>query len=228
MKSKLVVLSGGLDSTILTYKLVSEYSKENVIALSFDYNQRHSIELEKSKITCKKLNIRQEIIDISFISKLISNTTSLVKDSNIETPNIEEVLGNPQPVTYVPFRNLIFQSISLSFAESNNCDSIYLGLQEHDLYSYWDTTEEFIDSINNISILNRMNYIKIETPFIRMSKYDEILIGEKLNVPFEDTWTCYNPIYTNNNILACGKCPSCSERIMNFNKAGIEDKLKYV
>jgi 7-cyano-7-deazaguanine synthase len=82
--------------------------------------------------------------------------------------------------------------------------------------------------MNNVTLLNRMNHIKIETPFIRMSKYDELLIGQELKVPYEDTWTCYNPINNNNEILACGKCPSCSERLMNFDKLGIKDSLKYV
>lgn len=222
------ILSGGLDSTILTYKLVEEYGKDNVIALSYFYNQKHSIELEKAKITCKKLQITHEILDISFLSGFLKNSSSLVKNSNLEVPTIEEVIGHPQPITYVPFRNLLFQSLSLAFAESIGVKKVFIGLQEHDLYSYWDTTEEFIKKVNSICELNRMNLISIETPFIRMSKYDEILLGKELNVNFEDTWTCYNPIEKNSEIFACGICPSCSERLMNFQKAGLEDRLKYV
>lgn len=225
------VLSGGLDSTILTYKLVNEYGKENVLALTYQYGQKHSIEVEKSKITCSKLEIPHHILDISFLGDVIKNVSALSNSGIVKTPTIQEVLGHPQPPTYVPFRNLILSSIALSVAESNNCEKVYLGLQNTDLYSYWDTSFEFVEALNNISLLNRQHDIKICTPFVNLTKKEEIKMGLELHVPFEDTWTCYNPVKVIENdtesYAGCSTCPSCSERIMNFLKAGVKDPIKY-
>jgi len=218
------VLSGGLDSTIVTYLLVKKYGAENVVALSFNYGQRHTVELEKAAITCSKLGIPHKLLDISFLGKVVENVSALSSSGNVEMPTIEDVLGEPQPVTYVPYRNMILFSIGLSFAESNNAQYVFNGLQAHDEYSYWDTTSEFTSRMNLVSELNRKNEVKVISPFVEFSKKDEILIGEELNVPYFDTWTCYRGEEGHG---ACGKCPSCSERIMNFAKAGIKDPLSY-
>ena len=224
---KISVLSGGLDSTVLTYKLVDEHGKDNVIALSFNYGQRHSIELEKAIITCKKLDIKHEIIDISFMSNIIKSVSALSDKKEVAMPDILDVIGDPQPPTYVPYRNMLLTTMAFTFAESNNADEVYLGIQEHDEYSYWDTTSQFVSNMNAVSELNRTNNIKIVAPFVSMSKKDEIVIGEKLNVPWEDTWTCYSGVDENGDETACGTCPSCSERVQNFLLADVEDKVKY-
>lgn len=219
------VLSGGLDSTIVTYTLVEKYGKDNVIALSFNYGQRQSIELYKAKTTCEKLGIGHHIIDISFLGTVVEKVSALSATGNVAMPTIEEVLGDPTPPTYVPYRNQILFSVALAFAESNNASFIFNGLQAHDEYSYWDTTQEFVKRMNGVSELNRKELIKIISPFVTFSKKDEIEVGTELNVPWMDTWTCYSGEQGEG---ACGKCPSCSERIMNFAKAGIVDPIKYM
>jgi 7-cyano-7-deazaguanine synthase len=224
---KISILSGGLDSTVLTYSLVHKYGSENVIALSFNYGQRHSLELNKAITTCKKLGIRHEIIDISFMSEIIKNVSSLSNKKEVEVPNILDVIGDPQPPTYVPYRNMLLTTMAFTFAESNDVDEVYLGIQQHDEYSYWDTTIKFVEKMNRVSSLNRTNSIKLVAPFVSMSKQDEIEIGEKLNVPWEDTWTCYTGLNKDGEEIACGTCPSCSERIQNFLLADVEDKVKY-
>ncbi len=223
--NKVVVLSGGLDSTILTYKIKSELkSDEKLFAITYNYDQRHSIEIEKAQITCEKLEIEHRLIDISFLSDIIAPVSALSNKKEVAMPTIKEVLGQPQPVTYVPFRNLILTSLALSFAEVVKSDEVYLGIQATDEYSYWDTTSLFADRLNLVTELNRMNKIKIVTPFVHMTKKEEIYLGQRLNVPFEDTWTCYTG---DEGHGACGVCPSCSERIMNFMKAGLKDPCKY-
>ena len=218
------VLSGGLDSTIVTYTLVEKYGKDNVIALSFNYGQRQSIELYKAKTTCEKLGIGHHIIDISFLGTVVEKVSALSATGNVAMPTIEEILGEPTPPTYVPYRNQILFSIALAFAESNNAKYIFNGLQAHDEYSYWDTTQEFVKRMNNVSELNRKELIEIVSPFVEFSKKDEIKVGMELNVPFVDTWTCYSG---ENGHGACGKCPSCSERIQNFAMAGFIDPCPY-
>jgi len=218
------ILSGGLDSTVLTYKLVDEYGSDNVSALTFNYGQRHNIEIENAIKTCEKLGIAHKIIDISFLGEIIAPVSALSSTTEVEMPTIEDVLGDPQPPTYVPYRNMILNAIGFSFAESVGAEKIFSGLQVHDEYSYWDTTWDFINNMNSVSQLNRFHKITLEAPFADMSKKEEIDIGKDLNVPFEDTWTCYRGEVGNG---ACGTCPSCSERIMNFAKAGLKDPIKY-
>lgn len=223
-KKVVSVLSGGLDSTIVTYTLVEKYGKDKVISLSFNYGQKQSIELEKAKTTCGKLGIAHHIIDISFLGKVVEKVSALSSTGSVAMPTIESILGEPQPVTYVPYRNLILFSIAMSFAESNNAAFIFNGLQAHDLYAYWDTSAEFTKRVNSISELNRKNNIKVVSPFVEFSKKEEIAVGNELNVPFIDTWTCY---VGERGRGACGKCPSCSERIMNFAQAGLKDPIEY-
>lgn len=217
------ILSGGLDSTLLTYMLVEKYGNKNVIALTFNYGQKQNIEIEKSKKTCSKLNISHTILDISFLANIVSSVTSNVNSSLIDVPNIQNILGDPQPITYIPFRNIILHAISLSFAESNNIKYVFNGSQVHDEYGYWDTSEIFFDKFNDLISLNRSNNIKILTPFLNLSKKDELILTSHLNIPYEDTISCYNP----KDDISCGVCPSCSERIKNFALSGIRDTAKY-
>lgn len=218
------VLSGGLDSTILVYKLVNDYGADNVFALSFFYGQKQSHELEKAKLTCQKLGIEHRLIDISFLGDVVAPVCANIAGSDVAMPQIQDVLGDPQPVTEIPYRNMLLNTVAFSFAQANDCSEVYTGIQVHDAYGYWDCTQDFIDGMNQISSLNRQHEIKLCAPFAHMSKADEIKIGIELNVPFEDSLTCYDP---NESAESCGKCPSCAERIMNFGKAGIKDPVKY-
>lgn len=219
-----IVLSGGLDSTILTYNVVDTYGKNNVFALSFYYGQKQSRELDLAEITCKELGIKHKLIDISFLGDVVSPVCANIKGTSVSMPTIQDVLGDPQPPTEVPYRNMILNAIAFSFAQSNGCKKVFTGLQVHDAYSYWDCSQDFIDSMNNLSALNRQHQITFEAPFARSSKWEEIRLGIKLGVNFKNTLTCYNP---DEDHKSCGKCPSCAERIMNFAKAGIPDPIEY-
>ena len=218
------ILSGGLDSTILTYALVNKYGNNNVIALTFNYNQRHNIELEKAKITCEKLNIKQHLIDLSFFGDIVKDSTSLIKNSSMKVQDVIETLGLPQSNQYVPNRNMMMLSIAVAVAEANNASKVFYGAQSFDTIGFWDCSQQFLNAINNVILLNREHSIEIVAPFIGLNKTNEILLGQELNVPFEDTWTCYNPTDDNK---ACKKCSSCSERLDAFKKANITDPINY-
>jgi 7-cyano-7-deazaguanine synthase len=222
--NKVIILSGGLDSTILAYKLALEFDPKTIYALTFQYGQKHSIEVNKAITTCCKLGINHKRLDISFLGDLVSNVSSLIKSSKIEVPTIKEVLGDPQPNTEVPYRNMIMLSIALSYAQAHDADQVYTAIQCHDLYGYWDASELFIERINDVSNLNRKYKITIEAPFKNLYKTDEIKIGIKLNVPFEDTISCYNP---NEYGESCGICATCAERIKAFIDNKIQDPAKY-
>ena len=219
------VLSGGLDSTILTYILVKKYGRDRVFALSYNYGQKQKRELEMAKATCNWLGVAHKVLDLSILGDIVKNVSANISGTDVAMPTIKDVLGDPQPKTYVPFRNMILNSLAFSFAESNKASHVFTGLQVHDEYGYWDTTQRFVDGMNAIAGQNRSHKVKLEAPFSALSKYDEILIANELgNVQFIFTLTCYNPDADGNS---CGKCPSCSERIANFAKAGVKDPIPY-
>lgn len=219
------VLSGGLDSTILTYILVEKYGRDRVFALSYDYGQKQRQELVMAGATCAWLGIAHRVLDLSILGDIVKDVSANIGGTKVAMPTIKDVLGDPQPKTYVPFRNMILNSLAFSFAESNKASHVFTGLQVHDEYGYWDTTQRFVDSMNAVADQNRSHKVRMEAPFSQLSKYDEIKIAEELgNVLFELTLTCYNP---DQDGKSCGKCPSCSERIANFAKAGVKDPITY-
>lgn len=224
VKKVAVSLSGGLDSTTLTYCLAKRYGAENVYALSYYYKQKQSLELDMAKATCQKIGINHHMADISFLGDFSSNVSANIQGSIIEMPTIQDIFGVPQPVTYVPFRNLQFTAILLGFAESYSCGAVALGLQAQDLYNYWDCSEAFTEKLQEICNLNRLNKIEMFTPFTTLGKADEIAIGTEIGVDYSLTLTCYNP---DEDGIACGLCPSCSERIMGFKDNGLIDPAKY-
>ena len=221
----LVILSGGLDSSVATMMLVDKYGKDNVSALTFDYNQKQKIECSKAAIFCRELEIKHTILDLSVLGEIAKPLSANITGTDIDMPNIKEVLGDPQPVTYVPFRNMILLSLALSHAEVQKCSKVYTGLQVHDEYGYWDTTQKFVDTMNVVASQNRTHSVEIEAPFSQMSKAEEIEVAIELGQfdLLRHTLTCYNP----QGVLSCGKCPSCAERIMNFMKVGRKDPIPY-
>jgi 7-cyano-7-deazaguanine synthase len=220
----IVGLSGGLDSTILTYDLAKEYGSDNVIAVSFAYNQRHDIELCQAQRTTKKLGIQHKILPFTFLGEIVQDVSAMVK-GDVETPTMKDIIGDPQPVTYVPNRNMIIASVLAAVAEANDASTIALGIQKIDAYAYWDTTLEFYQAVEQVLKLNRKFPIRFAAPFIDKTKKEEIQLGMELGVPFEDTWTCYNPTLKDNVYHTCNTCPSCKERAQAFKVLGIDDPV---
>ena len=219
------VLSGGLDSTILTYILVKKYGKDRVFALTYDYGQKQRREIDMARATCMYIDIKHKVLDLSILGDIVKDVSANISGTDVAMPSIKDVLGDPQPKTYVPFRNMILNSLAFSFAESNKASHVFTGLQVHDQYGYWDTSQRFVDGMNNVASQNRSHKVSLEAPFSELSKYDEILIAQELgDVELDLTLTCYNPDVDGRS---CGKCPSCSERIANFAKAGIKDPIPY-
>lgn len=220
MESKqksIAVVSGGLDSTTLLYYLVDK--GEDVTAVSFNYGQTHVVELEFASYHTKKLGVKHTVINLKDVFKDISSSSALL--GGIEMPTIQDVVGDPQPVTYVPFRNAILLTVAASVAEGIGASKLYYGAQKHDEYSgYWDTTQVFTDSLQAMFNLNRKNKITIEAPFVEKSKSDLVKIGTELGLNYAKTMTCYSG-------TDCGICPTCADRIQAFKRAGLEDPKTY-
>lgn len=225
MDKVLVVLSGGLDSSVATMMCVDKYGKDNVQTVTFNYNQKQILEIDRAGDLCKALDVKHTILDLSVLGTIAQPMSANISGTEINMPNIKEVLGDPQPVTYVPFRNMILLSLAMSHAEVQGCNKVITGLQVHDEYGYWDTTQKFVDSMNNVASQNRTHSVTIEAPFSQMSKAEEIEVAIELDQfdLLRHTLTCYDP----QGVLSCGKCPSCAERIMNFMKVGRKDPIPY-
>lgn len=228
MRKKVVLgVSGGMDSSVLLRNAINHY--DDVIAVFFNYNQRHIIEKNcadkqvdhvRSKIAHTQ-TIEYKTINVSFIRE-IAPTSSLTND-NIATPNVKKVMGEAQPASYVPNRNLMFISILASLAEANNANTIWHGSAQADsLAGYWDSSNEFRQSLNNLLCLNRSCKITVETPLINMSKKDIILEGVKYGVNFGNTYTCYS-----GEVVSDAESVSSSLRIKGFIDAGYIDPIAY-
>lgn len=214
MKKALILLSGGIDSTTLAHYVKKVLNRE-LFAISFLYGQRHNKELEFAKYQANLLNvIEHKIIDISFLKELKS---SALLNKNLDIPDWQQA-QKEMPITYVPFRNLIFLSIALSYAEDNSLDEIYYAAQRQDYIGYWDCREDFVNALNKLTELNPKTKIKVFAPFINLRKSEIIKIGLELGIDYNKTWSCYK-----GEEEPCGICPSCVDRKRAFEEVGIYD-----
>lgn len=223
MSKSVVLVSGGLDSTTLLHWVVDRYGADDIYALIMFYGQKHSKEIDCAKFQCETVGVPWSEIDLSVLSSFFGKASSLLASSEIAIPHVSEVMGDPQPSTYVPNRNMIFLSIAVGFAESIGSGRVYYGAQRHDLYGYWDTQPDFLARMNHVLGLNRKATPYIEAPFIHMKKADIINTGRHLKVDYSQTWSCYQ-----GDKLACGVCGTCAERIQGFKELGLTDPIQYV
>ena len=228
-KRLLLSLSGGMDSVVLLHMAVDR-GYDEIHTISFDYGQRHKKELKcieqqfediRSRYDVKLFNT---IIDARFLSK-VSPTSSLT-NTDIDNPDISKMAGDAQPVSYVPFRNQMFNTIACAYAESNDIPVVWYGAAEVDsLAGYWDGSNEFLDAFNNLTALNREHRITLEAPLLTMSKAAIVKEGVRLDVNFGKTWTCYS---SRDDGLADASTPSSSMRVQGFIDAKYQDPIKYV
>lgn len=221
-----VVMSGGMDSTIAARFAARVYGAENVHALSFFYGQKQSVELDFAKENAKRLRLNKHtVVDMSFFGDMVQGVCANIV-GGLSMPTIRDVLGDPAPVTEVPFRNGIMIMLAAAYAQANGLQTIVVGVQAQDEYSYFDTTPAFIKSMNDVIKQNRMHQITVHAPWQGINKATEIQALMDLDGGLEllaNTMTCYDPEGT----VSCGKCPSCAERIMNFKKLGLKDPIQY-
>jgi 7-cyano-7-deazaguanine synthase len=231
MSKKLVLsISGGMDSVVLLHMAVDKgYDEINLI--TFNYGQRHIREIDciQDQIDAVKakdpnISIDHYVADVGFI-KYLAPTSSLT-NTDIDNPDVSKMAGDAQPVSYVPFRNQLFNTIGCAYAEAKGADTVWYGAAEVDsLAGYWDGSQVFVDAMNNLTALNRENRIKIEAPLLTMSKEAIVEEGVRLKVDFSKTWTCYS---NRKDGLADATTPSSSMRVKGFVDAGYQDPIQYV
>ena len=233
MKKLVLTLSGGMDSSVLLY-MAQDRGFEEIHTITFDYGQRHRRELDCVNKQLSNfaerygdwvnLKVTNKVLDVNYIRDIAP--TSSLTNKDIDNPDISNMAGDAQPVSYVPFRNLMFLSICSAYAESVGADTVWYGAAQVDsLAGYWDGSEEFVDTVNSVTDLNRENRIKVEAPLLVMSKEDIIKEGVRLGVIFNDTWTCYSD---REDGLADATTPSSSMRVKGFVNAGYRDPVKYL
>lgn len=216
MKKAVMILSGGLDSTTLLYKLIDEWYEVN--AISFFYWQNHSKELECAKKTCEKLWVNHKLVDISFLKDLLKSSlldwADAIPEWHYQVENMK--------ATVVPNRNMIFTSIAVWYGQSIGADIVALGIHNGDHDIYPDCREEFIEKLNDVVEISDWNKISLYYPLINMNKADIVKEWLGLWVDYWLTWTCYKGLDK-----PCGKCGSCTERLEAFKKIWTVDPLDY-
>lgn len=225
-RGAVVVMSGGMDSTIAARLAVEKYGAENVHALSFYYGQKQSIELDKAQQNSVTLGLAKHLlVDITFLGDMVRGVSANIQGGQA-MPTIKDILGDPAPPTEVPFRNGILIMIAAAYAQANSLQTIMVGLQAQDEYSYFDTTPAFVQAMNDVIKQNRVHNIKVHAPWQGINKAAEIAMLIEMDGHadlLKNTITCYDPT----GDVSCGVCPSCAERIANFAKAGLVDSIPY-
>lgn len=224
MKS-VILLSGGLDSSTALVQALNQ-GKE-VYAISFDYGQRHNIELERVKLLLADYpQVTHKILTVDLRAFGGSALTS-----DIEVPEYEsrEKISPEVTITYVPARNTIFLSLALGYAESVGAREIIIGAHKDDYNNYPDCRPEFLRAFEEVARLgtacgSKGELIKIHTPFLMLEKSEIIQIGLSLGIDYSKTNSCYNP---DENGASCGKCMSCNVRLESFKKANAQDTVLY-
>jgi 7-cyano-7-deazaguanine synthase len=214
-----VLLSGGLDSTVCLAQAAADGCE--VTALSFRYGQRHSRELESAAAVCGRYGAEHMVIDID-----LSSYRSALTRRDMEVP-MGRGASSGIPDTYVPARNIVFLSVAAGLAESISAERIYIGINAVDYSGYPDCRPEFLEAYE--AMLSKGTKagvegspVKICAPLLRMSKADIVRLGARLGAPLGLTWSCYS-----GGERACGRCDSCLLRLKGFEEAGLRDEIPY-
>jgi 7-cyano-7-deazaguanine synthase len=224
MKKAVVLLSGGLDSTTCLAIAKSEHYLCH--AISFDYGQRHHIELETAKKLANLFQVPHHIIPLPLTQ---------IGGSALTSPDIKvpDYTGTTDiPVTYVPARNTIFLSFALAFAEVLDAESIFIGASSIDYSHYPDCRPEYFEAYQHMADLatklsteKKKPAIQIKTPLLYLTKAETIQKGHALGVDYKHTISCYQ---ANKKGEACGRCDSCMLRKKGFKDANLPDETLYV
>ncbi len=214
----IVLLSGGLDSATVLY--MAKQAGYELHALSFNYGQKHSRELESAKEIGKKAGVKShKVVTLSLDlwgGSSLTDSGMDVKDGELNSADI--------PDTYVPARNMVFLSVAASFAEAIGAQNIFIGVSQMDYSGYVDCRQEFIESmeaainLGTVAAVENNQKIKIHTPLINMTKAEEIKAGLDLGVDYSLTWSCYR-----GGEKPCGTCDSCLLRAKAFEEVGVKD-----
>lgn len=232
--SKAVVLvSGGLDSAVTLAVAAAELGAENCRTISFDYGQRHRVELAAAERVAESLGVARPRRLVLRVDLRAIGGSALTAD--IDVPKDRQDKGEHDvPITYVPARNLIFLSCAAGYAETTGADRIYIGANAVDYSGYPDCREPFLRAFEAAANAGTKagaeegRKLRVVAPLVHLSKVEIIRLGTKLGVDFGLTTSCYDPREDRGRVLACGHCDSCLIRARAFVEAGVPDPTPYV
>jgi 7-cyano-7-deazaguanine synthase len=226
IKKAVILSSGGVDST--TVLALARSEGYEIYSLSFNYGQRHALELEAARSVARALGAKEHLIidlDLTRIGGSALTDTTPVPKGRAEAEMLRGI-----PVTYVPARNTIFLSLALAWAEVLGAADIFIGVNAVDYSGYPDCRPEYVAAFERLANLatkagveGRLQ-IRIRTPLISLSKADILRLGNSLGVDYGLTHSCYDPAPDGG---ACGECDSCLLRKKGFQEAGIADPTRY-
>ena len=226
MKSAVVLLSGGIDSTTtLAIALADGY---DAYALSFDYGQRHQIETQAARRVAQSLGAKEH--RVAKIDLRVFGGSALTGEIDVPKQRSKTEIADGIPVTYVPARNTIFLAYALASAEVIQAADIFLGVNAIDYSGYPDCRPEFIEAFQTLANIGTKAGVEggrfqIHTPLIKFSKAEIIRQAFELGVDLSLTHSCYDPSPEG---FACGECDSCLLRLKGFREAGMKDPIRYV
>lgn len=222
-----IILSGGLDSA--TCMGIAHEQGNEIYPLTFDYGQRHRREIDCAREVARYYGVvdRHKIISLGFLREFGG---SALTDERMDVPQVDmegDAVPAEVPSTYVPGRNLLFLSVSTSYAEVIGAESIHIGVNALDYSGYPDCRPEFIRKVEDvIAYATKAGTegagIRIATPLLDWTKGKIISEGLRLGVPYHLTTSCYNGA-----LEACGECDSCRLRLKGFAEAGQVDPIPY-
>jgi 7-cyano-7-deazaguanine synthase len=225
MKRAVVLLSGGLDSTTTLVTTIAEGYE--TYALSFEYGQRHKIELDAARRIARALGAKEH--RVAKIDMRIFGGSALTDDVDVPKKRSVTEIGHGIPVTYVPARNTIFLSYALALAETVGARDIFIGANAIDYSGYPDCRPEFMAAFETLANLATKAGVegarfRIHAPLIKFSKAEIIRKALEFDVDLALTHSCYDPSPEG---VACGECDSCLLRLKGFREAGLEDPIGY-
>ena len=219
----LVLFSGGLDSSTCLALAIEKYGKENVIALSISYGQKHSKEINAARAVAEYYGTELVSLDLAPIFE--GSDCALLEGSDQAIPKGDYanqlVSSDGKPVsTYVPFRNGLFLSCAASVALSRGCGVIYYGIHSDDVAgsAYPDCSSDFNNHMSKAISIGSAQQLKVVAPFVDRTKAEVVAQGLRLGVPYELTWSCYE-----GNEKPCGCCGTCIDRAKAFAANGVKD-----
>ena len=198
----LVLLSGGLDSTVLLAHTITQ--GRPTVALSVDYGQRHRRELDAAQAVAHHYRVDHYVLDLTSWGRLLVGSS--LTDATVAVPHVDydaDSMAN----TVVPNRNAVFLMAAAGIAQTLGHDTIATAVHAGDHYLYPDCRPEFIHAANQAALAGTGGAVQIAAPFVDITKADIARLGRTLNVPFALTWSCYE-----GGAQHCGACGTCRER----------------
>ena len=217
MKKALIVFSGGQDSTTCLGWAKNKF--DYIETITFDYGQKHKVEIIQAEKIAKILNVKNIVLDINAFTQL--NDSALLEDSTLDISSVHTVHTN-LPASFVPNRNAIFFTLAHAFAQKQSIENIIIGVNQTDYSGYPDCREDFILALEKTLNLGSESNIKFHYPLIHLTKAETFKMSEDenvLDIVIDESHTCYNGDHTtkSNWGYGCGECPACILRKKGWN-----------